>query len=232
MYEMQGPRLAFPRRPAGCPASPRLLDQPLVPGTRLKFRFPGSSASPGLPPAWFPSPAVTYFYCLGGSCRKGPGTVISRFFSRPQAIHKSGLVVPRSRHFSTSPSTTSRTGSRQAGTWGRPEAAGLAAGREAAGLAAGREAAGLAAGREAAGLAAGREAGCAAVRARSAAPSCSRGSARICTNLANEAGQPCQRGRQGRGGRPHNDLPRRGSRGSMRARLLPVPDVIVQSGNV
>ena len=116
MYEMQGPRLAFPRRPAGCPASPRLLDQPLVPGTRLKFRFPGPSASPGLPPAWFPSPAVRYFYCLGGSYRKGLGTVISRFFSRPQAIHKCGLVVPRSRHFSTSPSTTSRTGSRQAGT--------------------------------------------------------------------------------------------------------------------
>jgi hypothetical protein len=94
-------------RPAGCPAGLRLLDQLLVPDARLKFRFPGSSCVPGLPPAWCPSPAVTYFYCPDGGWHKGFPGVFSRLFSRPQGIHSCHSVVPRTRHFSTGLSTTS-----------------------------------------------------------------------------------------------------------------------------
>jgi hypothetical protein len=71
MYEMQGPGPVFGRWPAGCPAGGWLIDRLLVPGTRVKFRFPGSSCVPGLPPAWFPSPAVTYFYCPEPRWHKG-----------------------------------------------------------------------------------------------------------------------------------------------------------------
>jgi RibD C-terminal domain len=110
MYEMQGPGPVFGRWPAGCPAGFWLIDRLLVPGTRVKFRFPGSSCVPGLPPAWFPSPAVTYFYCPEPRWHKGFRALISRLFRCPQGIHSGGGVVPRNRHVSTSPSTTSSTG--------------------------------------------------------------------------------------------------------------------------
>jgi hypothetical protein len=110
MYEMQGPGPVFGRWPAGCPAGFWLIDRLLVPGTRVKFRFPGSSCVPGLPPAWFPSPAVTYFYCPEPRRHKGFRALISILFRCPQGIHNDGHVVPRSRHFSTRPSTTSSTG--------------------------------------------------------------------------------------------------------------------------
>lgn len=71
MYEMQGPGPVFGRWPAGCPAGGWLIDRLLVPGARVKFRFPGSSCVPGLPPAWCPSPAVTYFYCPEPRWHKG-----------------------------------------------------------------------------------------------------------------------------------------------------------------
>src|SRR5712692_1533712 len=79
MYEMQGPHPVFLRRPADCSTALRLLNQPLVPATRPKRQFPGSSRVPGLPPDRFPSPAVTYFYCPGGGRRKGFRSPISRF---------------------------------------------------------------------------------------------------------------------------------------------------------
>ncbi len=107
MYEMQGPRPVFLRRPADCSAALRLLDQPLVPATRPKRQFPGSSRVPGLPPDRYPSPAVTYFYCPGGGQRKGFRSPILRFLSCPQPVHRGGRVVPRSRRFSTVPSTAS-----------------------------------------------------------------------------------------------------------------------------
>src|SRR5580693_721521 len=110
MYEMQGPGPVFGRWPAGCPAGVWLIDRLLVPDTRVKPRFPGSSCVPGLPPAWCPSPAVTYFYCPEPRWHKGLRVVIFSFSGCPQGIHSGGGVVPRSRHFSTRPSTTSSTG--------------------------------------------------------------------------------------------------------------------------
>ena len=107
MYEMQGPGPVFGRWPAGCPAGVWLIDRLLVPGTRVKFRFPGSSCVPGLPPAWCPSPAVTYFYCPEPQWHKGFRALISRFFLCPQNVHSDCHVVPRGRLFSTGPSTTS-----------------------------------------------------------------------------------------------------------------------------
>ena len=86
-----------------------LIDRLLVPDTRVKFRFPGSSCVPGLPPAWCPSPAVTYFYCPEPRWHKGLRALISTFFRCPQNVHSDGHVVPRSRHFSTGPSTTFST---------------------------------------------------------------------------------------------------------------------------
>jgi hypothetical protein len=84
-----------------------LLDRLLVPDSRPKRRFPGSSCVPGLPPDWCPSPAVTYFYPPGRVRHKGSRAVISGFFSCPQPIHSRGSVVPSGRCFSTRLSTTS-----------------------------------------------------------------------------------------------------------------------------
>jgi hypothetical protein len=95
MYEMQGPCPVSGRWPAGCPAGWRLIDRLLVPDSRRKRRFPGSSCVPGLPPDWCPSPAVTYFYPPGRVRHKGSRAVISGFFSCPQPIHRDGAVVPR-----------------------------------------------------------------------------------------------------------------------------------------
>jgi len=107
MYEMQGPCPVSGRWPAGCPAGWRLIDRLLVPDSRRKRRFPGSSCVPGLPPDWCPSPAVTYFYPPGRVRHKGSRAVISGFFSCPQPIHSRGSVVPSGRCFSTRLSTTS-----------------------------------------------------------------------------------------------------------------------------
>jgi hypothetical protein len=107
MYEMQGPGPVFGRWPAGRPAGGWLIDRLLVPGARVKSRFPGSSCVPGLPPAWCPSPAVTYFYCPEPRWHKGLRALISRFFRCPQNVHSGGCVVPRSRLFSTGLSTAS-----------------------------------------------------------------------------------------------------------------------------
>jgi hypothetical protein len=112
MYEMQGPCPASRHRSAGCPATLRLSDLPLVAGTRRKLRFPGSSRASGVAPGPIPSPAVTYFYCPGSGLRKGHRAAISRFFSRPQAIHRNCRVVLRSRHLFTALSTTLPTGCR------------------------------------------------------------------------------------------------------------------------
>jgi hypothetical protein len=99
MYEMQGPGPVFGRWLAGCPAGFWLIDRLLVPGTRVKFRFPGSFCVPGLPPAWCPSPAVTYFYCPEPQWHKGFRALISRFFLCPQMSTATATLSPAAGSF-------------------------------------------------------------------------------------------------------------------------------------
>jgi len=58
MYEMQGPCPASRRRPAGCPAALRFLASRQYQEPARSPGCPVLPASPGSPPAWFPSPAV------------------------------------------------------------------------------------------------------------------------------------------------------------------------------
>jgi hypothetical protein len=106
-----------------------LIDRLLVPDTRVKFRFPDSSRVPGLPPAWCPSPAVTYFYCPEPRWHKGFRALISRFFRCPQNVHSEGHVVPRRWHFSTGPSTASAQATPGRPAIARPRQPGARAGR-------------------------------------------------------------------------------------------------------
>jgi hypothetical protein len=131
MYEMQGPcpvfrhrlpiaqlpgpgrrLLGYPCRAADCPAACDYLTSHWYQVPARSSGCPALPACPELPPAWFPSPAVTYFYRPRRVPHKGLRAAISRFFDCPQGIHSDGLVVPRSSHFSTGPSTPFPTGSR------------------------------------------------------------------------------------------------------------------------
>jgi hypothetical protein len=94
MYEMQGPCPVSGRWPAGCPAGWRLIDRLLVPDSRRKRRFPGSSCVPGLPPDWCPSPAVTYFYPPGRVRHKGFRAMDSRFFTVHNSSTAEGQLSP------------------------------------------------------------------------------------------------------------------------------------------
>jgi hypothetical protein len=113
MYEMQGPGPVFGRWPAGCPAGV-LVNRPAA-GTRHPLEAPVSRffLRSGVAPGVVPVSGSDVFLLPGTPVAQEFRALISRFFRCPQNVHSEGHVVPRSRHFSTGPSTTSA----QATTW-------------------------------------------------------------------------------------------------------------------
>ncbi len=94
MYEMQGPCPVAGRWPAGCPAGWRFIDRLLVPGSRLKVRFPGSSCVPGVAPGVVPVSGSDVFLLPPPGSAQGAAAVFSKLFSRPQRIHSHGPCCP------------------------------------------------------------------------------------------------------------------------------------------
>ena len=109
MYEMQGPGPVFGRWPAGCPAGV-LVNRPAA-GTGYPREVPVSRffLRSGVAPGVVPVSGSDVFLLPGTPVAQGFRALISRFFRCPQNVHSDGHVVPRSRHFSTGPSTTFST---------------------------------------------------------------------------------------------------------------------------
>jgi hypothetical protein len=117
MYEMQGPGPVFGRWPAGCPAGV-LVNRPSA-GTGYPREAPVSRffLRSGVAPGVVPVSGSEVFLLPGTPAAQEFRALISTFFRCPQGIHSDGGVVPRSRHFSTRPSTTSSTGGGRRRGW-------------------------------------------------------------------------------------------------------------------
>jgi hypothetical protein len=92
---------ASPVRAVRLPVRPGATRRPPVPGTRGKYRFPGLSRAPGIPPGWCPFPAVKAFLCPRRPVAQELTAIHFEFFPRPHVVHRMPPVIRISRRLST-----------------------------------------------------------------------------------------------------------------------------------